>query len=111
MSEKFHYWLSATDPETHKPYLVYGCPAKEGEPGARARGIELLGGLDFEIKRLPTRDLGKASSMWKGKRLEQTHNLGRAGQRLGHIKSLRRDQNRTQDRSKKSKTDNSNRLY
>ena len=83
---KQYYWLMARD-EDRKPYLIYG-GATEDE--ARRKGLEMLAGVDFEIKRFPTRNLARASSMMKGHRLEDTHSLKKASQRLGHDKSLRR---------------------
>ena len=81
-----YYWLSAQD-ETGKSYLVYGGIT---EDEARQKGFEMLGGVDFEIKRLPTRNLATASSMLKGNRLEQTHSLREAGKRMGHNRSLKK---------------------
>jgi len=88
MSREMHYWISANDHE--KPYLIYGCAAREGEETARMRGFELLPGIDFEIKKLPTRDIGTASSMIRGKRLEETHDIHKASKRIGHNKSINR---------------------
>lgn len=84
---RHHFWLVSKEPETGKPYLVYGGIT---EDVARAKGLEMLSGIDFEIKRLPTRNLARASSMLKGHRLEQTHSLKKASQRLGHTKSIHR---------------------
>jgi hypothetical protein len=110
MRTEFHFWLVSKDPETLKPYLVYACPAREGEDHARQRGLELLGGADFTISRLKTRDLSRASSLLKGSRLEQYHSLKKAGQRLGHDKTIVRDKKRKTDRERKirkgSKTTN-----
>lgn len=81
-----YYWLTAHD-EEGKPYLIYG---GLNEDEAREKGLEMLGGIDFEIRRLPTRDLSTASSMLKGNRLATTHSLREATKRVGHNKSLRR---------------------
>ena len=87
MSERRnYYWLMAQD-ETGKPYLVFGGSSEEE---ARQKGLEMLVGFNFEIKRLPTRNLQMASSLLKGNRLEQTHSLKEAGKRLGHNRSLKR---------------------
>ena len=85
-----HYWLVCSD-ENSRPYLVYG---GRTEDEARHKGLEILGGIDFEVRMYPTSNLAAASSMHKGKRLEDTHSLGKATQRLGHDRSLRRDQRR-----------------
>ena len=85
-----HFWLTATDPETGKFYLLYACPAREGEEGARQKGFELLPGYDFQIKELPTRDRSAASAMMRGKRLETTHSLKKSGERMGHERSAKR---------------------
>lgn len=85
-SRRHHYWLVTRD-ENGKPYLIYGGPTEEE---ARSKGLEVLGGMDFDIKRLPTRNLQAASSMIRGTRLEQTHSLKQASERIGHSRSLRR---------------------
>jgi hypothetical protein len=87
MITRYYWWLCTRD-EKGKPYLVFG--SEKSEDDARQKGMELLGGLDFEIKRLPTRSLPKASSLCKGNRLEQYHNLKEASKRLGHEKSVAR---------------------
>ncbi len=81
-----YYWLTAKG-EDGKPYLIYGGLT---EDEGREKGLEMLGGIDFEIVRLPTRQLAKASSLLKGNRLQQTHSLKDATKRIGHNKSLRR---------------------
>ena len=86
---EYHYWLTARDPESGKPYLIYGCTAREGEQTARERGIEMLGNLDFNIKRLATRNQATASQIVKGGKLEKTHSLHESSRRIGHSKSLR----------------------
>ena len=82
-----YYWIVTTDPDTGKPYLIAGGNTEEE---ARSKGFEMLGGIDFEIRGLPTRNLSRASSMVRGKRLEDTHSLRKARERLGHDKSLDR---------------------
>ncbi len=86
-SHRYYYWISARD-ETGKRYLIFG--SDKSEDDARQKGLEMLGGVDFVIRRLPTRDLSTASSMIRGKRLEKTHSLKLASKRIGHIKSVRR---------------------
>lgn len=81
------YWLKATEPESGRPYLIFGGLTEEE---ARAKGLEEMGGLDFEIVPLPTRNLSAASAMIRGQRLQETHSLRRAGQRIGHSRSLKR---------------------
>lgn len=90
MSERYHYWLYCVDSDSGKPYLIYGGPASHGEDAARQRGLEMLGGQDFKIKRLPTRDISAASAFIRGKRLESSHSLKAAGTRLGHDRSVKR---------------------
>ena len=84
---RWYYWISARDPETGKPYLVFG---GQSEDEARSKGMEMLPGVNFELKRFPTRDLDTASHMIKGGRLEETHSLKKAGERLGHEKTIAR---------------------
>ncbi|KKN30080.1 hypothetical protein LCGC14_0837570 [marine sediment metagenome] len=81
-----HFWLVCSD-DNSRPYLVYGGTTEES---ARQKGLDILGGIDFEVKMYPTPNLAAASSMHKGKRLEETHSLGKASQRLGHDRSLDR---------------------
>ena len=85
---RYYYWIVSKDPETGKPYLIFG--SDKDEATARQKGLEMLGGVDFEIKRYPTRDLATASAYLRGKRLEQSGSLGVAGKRIGHDRSLRR---------------------
>ena len=81
-----YYWIVAHD-DTGKPYLIYG---GESEEAARDKGLEMLSGIDFEIRKLPTRNLSRASSLLKGNRLEMYHSLKEATRRIGHNKSLKR---------------------
>lgn len=83
---KYYYWIVTKD-ENGRPFLVFG---GDDEEEARRKGLELLAGLDFEIKRYPTRDLGQASAFFRGKRLDETHSLQEANRRIGHDRSLAR---------------------
>ena len=82
------YWWLVTTNAAGDRFLVFGSGVSESD--ARQRGIELLNGLDFEIKKYPTRVQATASSLLRGKRLEQTHSLSEASKRLKHEKSLKR---------------------
>lgn len=93
ISRRKYYWIRATEPGTGKPYLIFGGVTEEQ---ARQKGLEELGGLDFQIVPLPTRNLSAASAFVRGKRLEETHSLRRASQRIGHNRSLRRRRERTE---------------
>ena len=86
MAESY-FWLVTRDPETNRPYLLAG---GRTEDEARTKGLEILGGVDFTIKKFPTRDLGRASSLLKGNRLEQTHSVHKAAERLGHERTVKR---------------------
>lgn len=85
-SRRLFYWILTKD-ERGKLFLIAG---GNTESEARMRGIEILGSTDFEIRGLHTRNLASASSEVRGKRLEDTHSLRKAGERIGHTKSLRR---------------------
>ena len=89
MAKQYHFWLVAKD-ETGKPYLIYGCPDRDGEDSARSRGFEMLNGMDFQIRRYPTSNLAQASSFYRGKRLESGEGLRASTQRIGHDKSVTR---------------------
>ncbi len=80
-----------------KPYLIYG---GRTEDEARQKGLDILGGIDFAVKMYATSNADVASSMHRGKRLEETHSLSEARQRLGHDRSLRRMQRRKNRRSR-----------
>ena len=82
-----YYWIVTRDPETRQPYLVYGGLT---ENTARQKGLEILGGVDFEIKMYPTKDMRTASAFLRGKRLESTHSLEKSSRRIGHDRSLKR---------------------
>ena len=86
-SRRKYYWLITRDPETGKPFLIAG---GNTEQECREKGLEMLGGLDFEIRGLYTRNLARASSMVRGERLEDTHSLKTASERIGHERSLNR---------------------
>jgi hypothetical protein len=90
MPRRYYYWLVAQ--ADGKPYLVFG---GDDENTARNKGLELLGGLNFEIKRYPTRDLGAASAFFRGKRLDETHSLRKSSERIGHDRSIARLKRRT----------------
>lgn len=87
--KRYHYWLLCKD-EDGKPFLVYGASTEEE---CRQKGLEMLG-AEFEIRRLPTKNLASASQMVKGRTLEETHSLKKASHRLGHDKSVRRMRSR-----------------
>lgn len=86
---RYYFWLVAKG-EDGKTFLIFGSDKSSEE--ARTKGLEMLQGLDFQIARLPTRDLSTASAMWRGKRLDSGEGLRRSTQRLGHDRSLRRRQ-------------------
>jgi hypothetical protein len=89
MAPKRQYWWIVTrDPDTRKPYLVFGSDRDEAE--AREKALTMLGGLDFEIRRYATRDLGTASAYYRGKRLEDGEGLKASSERIGHGKSIAR---------------------
>jgi len=83
-----YYWLVARDSQTNQTTLIFGSDKSESE--ARAKGLEMLPGTDFAIKRLPTRDTGRASQMLKGGKLERMHSLSEATKRLKHKLGKRR---------------------
>ena len=89
MVRQYHLWIATRD-ENGKPYLIYGCPDRDGESACRDKGIEMLGGLDFDIKRYPTRNLAEASAFHRGRRLEDGEGLRASSQRLGHERSVAR---------------------
>jgi len=82
-----YWWIICQDPDSGKPFLIAG---GDTELEARQKGMEMLGGIDFEVKDLPTRNLARASSIIRGGRLEDTHSLRTAKEKLGHDRSVRR---------------------
>jgi hypothetical protein len=87
MPTRFYFWIVTHDKDTHKPYLIFG---GDGESESRQKAFDMLGGLDFEIKRYPTRDEGTASAFFRGKRLERGDGLKKSSERIGHDKSISR---------------------
>lgn len=85
---KKYWWLVVPDPETGRTNLIFGSDKNEDE--AREKGLEMLGGLDFDVKMYPTRNRNEASAFHRGKRLEDGEGLKRSSQRLGHEKTLNR---------------------
>lgn len=103
MPREYHWWIGAVDPETGRQHLIYGAPDRGSDGGegvARSKAFEMLCSVDFELKRLPTRDLGAASALWRGKRLAQGDGLHASTQRLGHEKSVARWQQRRDRRER-----------
>ena len=92
---KYFYWLICREPDTGKVFLLSG---GEDEQSARNRGLECLGGIDFKIKRLPTRNLASASAQVRGLRLNSGEGLRKSSERQGHQKSLDRLKQRLQKR-------------
>jgi hypothetical protein len=87
MPSDWYWWITSSDPETGKPYLIAGGRSEEE---ARQKAFEFLGGMDFKLKRLPTRNLARASSLLKGNRLEETKSLHKAAEKLGHERTVKR---------------------
>ena len=101
MPREYHWWIGAVDPDTGRQHLIYGSADRGstgGEDVARSHAFEMLGSLDFELKRLPTRDLSTASALWRGKRLSQGDGLHASSQRIGHEKSVSRMRQRIEAR-------------
>lgn len=100
---EYHWWIGAVDEETGRQHLIYGSSdhgSAGGEDVARSKAFEMLGSIDFELKRLPTRDLSTASSLWRGKRLSQGDGLHASSQRIGHEKSVARWRQRREQRGR-----------
>ena len=87
--QRLYYWIIATlnkpNGQTSK-YLTFG---GSSEDEARQTGFDMLGGQDFNIISLRTRDQATATGMWKRKLLESGHNLGDAVERVSHKKRTR----------------------
>lgn len=84
MAKRMYYWITVSD-DDGKPYLVYGGLTEEE---ARQNGMEMLGGLDFQLRRFPTRDLGAARAYLAGRRLDAGKGLRESARRQGHEKSI-----------------------
>jgi len=89
MVTRYYYWI--TTQNESQPILLYGGLT---ESEAREKGLEMLSGTDFQIKRLPTRDIGAASAYIRGKRLEATHDIHESTRRIGHERTVRRFKHR-----------------
>lgn len=91
MPRKQYWWLVATD-DSGEDTLIFGSEISEDD--ARRQGLTMLPGINFEIKQFPTRDLGTASAMYKGKKLKEGHSLVNAKRHLVHEKGLERKRKR-----------------
>lgn len=80
------WWIVAIDPETAQPYLIFGSDRSEDD--ARAKGLSMLPGINFEIRMFRTRNLDSARSQLRGHRLDGQRSLREAGRRQGHEKSV-----------------------
>jgi hypothetical protein len=92
MARQYHWWIISKD-ETGRPYVIYGAPdfgSSGGEDVARTKAFDMLGGIDFELKRLATRNLDAARAFIAGSRLEKGMGLRESTRRQGHEKSLAR---------------------
>lgn len=76
----YYWWLTGRN--EGKTFLIFG--SDKSEDDARQYGLETLPGVDFEIKRLPTRNISEASRQLKGGVLEQTKDINKATRRLKH---------------------------
>ena len=85
--DRTFYWILVKDPDDNRPFLIAG---GDTEQDARNKAFECLGGLDFEVRGMRTRNLAAASAILRGKRLDDTHSLHDARRRIGHDRSLRR---------------------
>ena len=83
---RVYWWL--TGRSDGKRFLIFGSESSEDD--ARQHGLEILGGVDFEIKRLHTKNIAQASRELKGNILEKTSDLGTATKRLKHKRIKRR---------------------
>lgn len=100
---EYHYWIYCRpSAETDgKPVLIYGCPdhgSKGGEDNARSKALDMLANMDWELRRLPTRDMGTASALIRGKRLASGEGLRSSTQRIRHERGLSQWRQRRQDR-------------
>jgi len=78
------YWIVAQD-DMGQPYLIFGGAT---EPEARQKGLEMLPGVNFEVRMFRTRNLDTARSLLRGSRLDGQRSLRQAGRRQGHEKSI-----------------------
>ncbi len=94
------WWLVAVD--HGETTLVFGSDISMEQ--ARQHGLEILPGVDFNVKKLPTRNLARASSLLKGSILEETHSFKDATKKLRH-------QTPSERMSKSSKTQRNSSQY
>jgi len=78
--QRIHYWIYVESYEG-RPVLIYGSPNSESE--AQRKGFEKLP-CPFEVITLPTSDIATASRMVKGRKLDDTQDLGQSLERLRH---------------------------
>lgn len=100
MPREYHWWIGAVS-DDGKQVLIYGAPDRGsagGEDMARSRAFEMLSGMDFELRKLPTRNMGTASALWRGKRLAQGEGLQASLQRQTHERGLSRWKQRRDNR-------------
>ncbi|MBU2249374.1 MAG: hypothetical protein KKD77_21680 [Gammaproteobacteria bacterium] len=88
MPTKHYWWLSGVN--DGERFLIFGSDISEDD--ARRRGLELLRGIDFEVRKLNTKNLASASQKYKGHRLERTRDLRTATRRLRH-KGIKKQNN------------------
>jgi len=82
-----YFWITGI--VDGKPFLFLGGANSEE---ARMKAFDMLPGVDFEIKALPTTNTAKASQLLKYGKLADTRDIRRARERLGHDKTIKRRQ-------------------
>ena len=78
MPNQMHYWIVAN--KDGKTILIYG---GLNETEATNKGYQELD-CYFDVKAYPTRDIGRASHLFKGETLHDTQDLDKSLQRLKH---------------------------
>jgi hypothetical protein len=88
-----YWWLVGTDTDG-TPFLVFGSAVSEQE--ARQKGLEMLGGVNCEVKELHHRDMGAASHEMKGGTLAESKDIHKALRKLRHKNVGKKREQQTQ---------------
>ena len=80
MTSRYYYWLTGID--DGRRFLILASDKSSDE--AVRKGLEMLGSVDFQVKKFATRDMATASRLLKGNILEKSKDIRVATKKLKH---------------------------
>ena len=97
VSKRNWYWIKAIERDGRMAVLG----PYNSEEEANSQGYELLDVPDFQIKKLPTRDLARATHLAQGGRVEDGHLIAPAHLHTRHEAGIQQQRRRKSNQIKK----------